>query len=430
LTTQAVAVAGLKRARHTGSGAWLLSGAMVASGVLAYAFHVLAARALGPQAYGQIAVLWAAMFLAAIVLFRPLEQTTSRAIAERLARGDEVWTVVRSVGLICGALVALCLLAAALGWEQISDRLFLGDDLLTGMLLLGIAAYGLAYLVRGLLGGLRWFNGYGLGLIADAVARLLVAAPLVLIASEGLAGAAMVAAGLAGAVVPLYLGRRLLGSLFTHRAGARFPLASALAFAAPASIIAVSDQLLVNGGALLVVVEGGQEATKVAGVVFAATMLVRAPVYVFQGLAASMLPNLTHIQALDDLTRFRRAVLRATGFLLAAGGVIVGLVAVAGPQVMEMLYGEGFEASRLELTLLGAGVACYLAAATFSQALLALDAGVRAAVAWSISSVFFVSFYFALPGSELARVSLAFALAAVSGLLLLGFGLARRLTKR
>jgi len=92
VSTQAVVV---ERAAHTAegprrrvvAGAWLLSGAMVVSGALAYAFHVLAARALGPHAYGQIAVLWAAMFLAAVVLFRPVEQTASRAIAERLARG-------------------------------------------------------------------------------------------------------------------------------------------------------------------------------------------------------------------------------------------------------------------------------------------------------------------------------------------------------
>src|SRR6185312_5916880 len=71
-------------------GAVLLSGATVASGILAYAYHVLAARVLGPEAYGLVAVLWAALFLLVVVLFRPLEQTTSRALADRLARVHEV----------------------------------------------------------------------------------------------------------------------------------------------------------------------------------------------------------------------------------------------------------------------------------------------------------------------------------------------------
>src|SRR5205085_11900400 len=65
-----------RRARtRTVSGAALVSGATLLSGVLTYAFHVIAARTLGPEGYGRIAVLWAAMFLGAVVLYRPLEQT-------------------------------------------------------------------------------------------------------------------------------------------------------------------------------------------------------------------------------------------------------------------------------------------------------------------------------------------------------------------
>ena len=58
---------------------------------------MLAARTLGPEAYGLVAVLWAALFLLVVVLFRPLEQTTSRALANRLARGHEVRSVLRAM---------------------------------------------------------------------------------------------------------------------------------------------------------------------------------------------------------------------------------------------------------------------------------------------------------------------------------------------
>jgi len=259
------------------------------------------------------------------------------------------------------------------------------------------------------------------------VVRLLVALPLIVVASKSVAGAAMVAAGLAGAFIPLYVGRGRLSSVVVDAPGKRFSLTTALAFAAPASIIAIADQFLVNGGSLLVMLEGGADASKAAGIVFAATMLVRAPVYVFQGLAASLLPNLTHIHALDDTARFRRAVLRTVGFLLAAGVLIVAFAAVAGPETMKVLYGTGFEVGRYELTLLAAGVGCYLAAATCSQALLALDSGARAAVAWTTSSAVFIALYFLLSGSELERISLAFVLTALVDFALLGFGLARKL---
>lgn len=408
------------------SGAWLLSGAMVGSGILTYVFHVLAARSLGADAYGQIAVLWAAVFLAAVVLFRPLEQTSARTIADRRARGEEIGTVLRSVGLICVAIVAVAIVAMAAGWSAVSDRLFLGSDTMTSLLVVGIAVYGVAYLTRGLLGGIRWFNGYGIGLLADAAARLLLALPLLFVASKDLAAVAVVAAGLAGALFPLYVGRRLFRGLSSAAGeGTGFRTGSALAFAAPASIIAAADQLLINGGPLLVMAEGGAAASKTAGVVFAATMLVRAPVYVFQGLAASLLPNLTHLQATNG-ARFRRAVLLTAGFLLAAGAMIVAFAAFAGPQAMQVLYGADFEAGRSELVLLGAGVAAYLAAATFSQALLAVDEGRWAAVAWGASAALFVGLYLGIPGDELRRISLAFAAATLAGLLLLASTLLRR----
>jgi O-antigen/teichoic acid export membrane protein len=402
---------------------------MVLSGVLTYAFHVLAARALGPDSYGRIAVLWGAMFLAAVVLFRPVEQTCSRAIADRLARGDEVATVIRSVLVLCAGVLVVAVVGGLAAWPVLSDGLFGGDDMLTAMLIVGTAVYGLAYLVRGFLGGVRWFSGYGLGLIADAVARIVVAAPLVFIASQNVAAAAIVAAGLAGIVVPLAAGHTLLRRQLVGEGGERFHPRAALAFAAPASIIAGADQLLVNGSPILVIAGGGAAASKEAGVVFAATMLVRVPVYVFQGLAASLLPNLTRLQATREADRFRRSVLRAVGILLGVSAVIAAGAALIGPQAMSILYGSGFDAGRVELTLLAASVGGYLAAATLSQALLAMDAGGRAAAAWALASVLFVGLYVILPGEALVRISIALAVALAVGSVILTAGLLRLLRR-
>ena len=407
------------------SGAWLLSGATVASGVLAYAFHVLAARALGAEGYGRIAVLWGAMFLGAIVLFRPIEQTASRAIASRLARGWEVRSVVVSAGRVAAIAFAGASVVLGLAWVPLSDALFDGDRLMTAMLLAGIAGYGLSYLARGLLGGVRWFAGYGLGLVADGAARLLVALPLVAFASTGLAALAMVAAGLAGAAVPVWLGRRHLRAALEPGAGERFRPGPTVAFAAPAAVIAGADQVLVNGSPILVVLAGGAGASATAGVVFAATMLVRVPVYVFQGVAASILPNLTRLHVVEDAAGFRAAVRRIVGVLLGAAAVMtVGAVAV-GPEAMRLLYGEGFDAGRTELGLLAVGVGSYLAASTISQALLAQDRGRAAAAVWACSAGIFVGLYVVLPGSELMRISSAFAVGMGVGALAVGGLLAR-----
>src|SRR5205807_4307861 len=177
-------------------------------------------------------------------------------------------------------------------------------------------------------------------------------------------------------------------------------------------------QLLVNGGPLLVTLGSGRGAGSTAGVVFAATMLVRAPVYVFQGFAASLLPNLTDLHARADRAEFRGAVLVTARVLLATGAAIVLAAAALGPPAMRFLYGDGFAASRTELALLGAGVGLYLAASTCSQALLALNSVRRAAVGWTAAAVLFVVSYAVAPGEPLERFSISFELSPVARLAL------------
>lgn len=426
VTAEAVGAApALKARRQALAGAGLVSAATLGAGLLIYAFHVLAARKLGPDAYGQIAVLWAALFLVVIVLFRPLEQTISRETANRRARGEESATVVRAVSRVALVLTGLLALGIGLAWPFLSDRLFLGNDLMTAMLLTGIALYGGAYVLRGVLAGVRWFPGYAVGLVGDSVVRLLVAAPLVVFASQNLAAAAIAAAALGGLVVPVLLGRRRLRNSLGGTANGGFEARSALGFAIPVGLVAGADQLLVNGGPLLVMLAGGTEASKAAGLVFAATMLVRVPVYLFQGLAASLLPNLTHLHAVSGAPRFRRAVQQTALALLGGGVLIVAGAAVAGPQAMAILYGDEFSAGRLELVLLATGVACYLGAATFSQALLALGAAGRAAVGWTSASAFFVGAYAVIPGEPLFRIATAFLIATAVALVALAATLLR-----
>lgn len=425
----ALAAARTRGRTRTLDGAWLLSGATVASGVLAYAYHVLAARSLGPEGYGLVAVLWAALFLAVVVLFRPLEQTTSRAFADRLARGEEVRTVLRAVALMYVGLSILILAAGAAAWSVLRDRLFLGDSLFVGALLIGTVVYGAAYVLRGVCGGSRWFRGYALLLVADGGVRLAVAAPLVFVASRDLAAAAAAAAAVGGLVLPVVVGRRLLRGVLARQSGQRFRSRTAVAFALPATVIAAADQVLVNGGPLLVMLGGGPDASKVAGVVFAATMLVRVPVFVFQGLATSLLSNLTSLHAAAETALFRRAVVQASTGLAACTAVLVVGAAALGPEAMQLVYGPEYIVGRLELALLGVGVGCYMATATFSQALLALDSGRLAAAGWVASAIAFLVLYAALSGDALMRVAVAFALATAAAVVLLALSLARRVRR-
>jgi O-antigen/teichoic acid export membrane protein len=432
VTTAAVTAAVLRRrqAERTPTasvGGSLLTVATIASGVLTYGFLVIAARTLGTAGYGAVGVLWAAMFVTAIVAFRPLEQTTSQAIAQRLAAGEDARVVVRTMTGVAAAVSVGVVIVFAVGWNTLSHRLFGSDTVLMVALVAGVLAYGASYLVRGILGGIRWFGGYAIVLLADGGVRLAVAVPLVAVASRGIAAVAIVAAGVAGAVTPLLLGRRRLPTALRGDGGngnASFPLRSAASFAAPATVIAAADQMLVNGAPLLVAAGGAPRAT--VGVVFAATMLVRAPVYVFQGFAASLLPNLTHLARAHGRRRLRHAIVRTAGALFLVGVGLSAVAGVAGPTLMRTVYGSTFDAPATALVLLAAGVACYLAAGAFSQALLALQSVVLAAACWSVAVVMFLTSYVVLPGAPLLRSSAALAIASLTAALALGTALVVR----
>lgn len=412
------------RLELTGTG--LLSAAMAVAGVLAYAFHILSARTLTTDEYGQIAALWAALFIAVVVLFRPLEQTTSRAVADRLTRGQEATTVLRSVAIVYGCLLVFVGITALLAWGTLTNGLFDGTSFMTAMLVVGIAGYGFQYVVRGILGGMRRFRGLSGIHVADGSVRLLVALPLLAVASKETAAAALAAAGLLGAILPLWRSRADVAGLKLGAAGEHFQLRTALRFAVPAAVIAGADQLLVNGAPLLVIGAGGRDATKTAAIVFAATMLVRVPVFLFSGVAGSILPNLARLNAADDHRRFTSTVTHVCFVFAGATVAIVAVAAAFGPSAMRLVYGPAYHAPASDLALLGLGAGCYLASATISQALLAMDRASRGAVAWAISAALFVCVVVFAPGDDLRRVSLGIALAMAASTLLLSLVFARR----
>ncbi len=387
----------------------LLSIGTLASGVLAYAFNVVAARALGPTVYGAVGALWAGMFLIAVLLFRPVEQTVSRAIADQVARGADARPVVRSAGWLTLVITLAAVAAMAAAWQPLTDGLFGGEPVLTVALIAGVTGYAASYFIRGLTGGVRWFGGYGLVLLADGGIRLVLALPLIFVASPTIAAVAIAAAAGGGALAPLFSRRRKrLDLIKDGEEPAEFAVGAAARFALPAAVIAGSEQVLVSGGPLLVLIAGGPGAAYAAGVLFAATLLLRAPVFLFQGVAASLLPNLTTFQARGDQARLHRATalvaLAMAGF---AAVLAVGSLA-CGPWAMEIIYGPGFEASRVDLALLAVGIGGFLAAGTFCQALLARGQTVLAASRWSLAAVTFVGLQLTLSGSDFHRVSVAF----------------------
>jgi O-antigen/teichoic acid export membrane protein len=307
-----------------------------------------------------------------------------------------------------------------LAWAPITDRLFGGEPVLTVALMAGLAGYGLSYFARGVVGGVQWFGGYGLVLLADGAIRFVLALPLLIVASQTVAAVAIAAAAAGGALAPLASRRR--GAVRRLVGGTRgtFALGSAVGFAMPAAVIAGCEQILVSGGPLLVLIAGGPGAAAAAGVLFAATLLVRAPVFLLQGVQASLLPSLTTFRARGDEASLHRATVNVALILSGFAGLMAAGALVAGPFAMRVMYGDEFIASRVDLALLCVGIGGFMAAGVFCQAALARAQAWRAASAWGAGAVAFIVLELLLSGTPFHRVSVAFAVgASVSGLLLM-----------
>ena len=162
-----------------GRGAALLSALIGVTGLLTYAFHSLAAHALGRDDYGVVAVLWAAVFLIASVIYRPVEQLLSRTLAERRAQGRPVGASLRVAATIQGGLVILFVAVALLARDPIQDELFNGNATFYWCMVAAVSFYAASYVARGFLAGEQRFGLYGGLVLMESASRVVFAVLLI-----------------------------------------------------------------------------------------------------------------------------------------------------------------------------------------------------------------------------------------------------------
>jgi O-antigen/teichoic acid export membrane protein len=419
-------------ARRFGRTAGLLSVGVGSAGLLTYVYFSLASHILDKVDYGEVVVLWSAVFVTISTLFRPVEQLLSRTIAERQARGQPIGQPLRVAATIqLGVAVAFAAAAVALR-EPLQDRLLSGNETLYWILVTAVLAFGASFFARGFLAGSRRFTLYAGLLLAESTARVSFA----LAVAVGIAsGQTAVALGIVAApllsltVVPLAFAHRAAAqSRATARAVARsraapapsgspsnrseFTLAAGSGFAAAVLLIMISEQCLLNAGPLLVRASEGAAA---AGFIFNVLMIARAPLVLFQAVATSLLPHLTRLRSSakeEDAEAFRLSI-RLTVGAIAAFAAAVGLVVlIAGPQLMQLAFGKKFSYDRVGLLVVTVGMGFYLSSGTLNQAALAQGQVRRAAACWLGCALAFIGWNLLPVLDEFRRVEVGFAGAA------------------
>ena len=183
-----------------------------------------------------------------------------------------------------------------------------------------------------------------------------------------------------------------------------FTLSQGTGFAVAVLAIMLAEQTFLNAGPLLVRATEGERGAAVAGFAFNVLLLARAPLVLFQAVQTSILPHLTRLWvgaggAPDDgeADPFRRSVNLTLAAIAAFAGSVALAMLVAGPWLMDLVFGGDFEYERGGLVLVSLAMGLYLSAATINQALLAQGRARQAATCWVGSAAGFVALLFVSP---------------------------------
>jgi O-antigen/teichoic acid export membrane protein len=417
-------------ARRYGRAAGLLSLGVGISGSITYLYFALASHNLERQDYGELVVLWSAVFITVSTLYRPVEQLLSRTLAEREARAEPVAQPLRVAATIQLALALVFALAALLLRDPLEDELLSGNETLYWVLLGAVLAYSAGYFARGFFAGTRNLGLYAGLLLFEALARVSFALAVAVGIAEGQSALALgiaFAPALSLLVLPYALARgqrRRYGARSPAPApnpaareprsstAVEFTLARGGGFAAAVLLIMFSEQVFLNAGILIV---NGSAGAAAAGFIFNVLMVARAPLVLFQAVATSLLPHLTRLRSTGQqkgMEAFQLSV-RMTVVIVAGFAAAVALVVLAlGPDLMQLAFGEKFSYDRAGLLIVTAGMGFYLTAVTLNQAALASGQVRRAAGCFALSAAAFVGWSLLPMLDEFRRIELGYAGAA------------------
>ncbi|HEY6732145.1 MAG TPA: hypothetical protein VI039_14110 [Solirubrobacterales bacterium] len=399
------------------------------TGLITYAYFLIASHTLSKPDYGQITVLWSAVFITISTLYRPVEQLLSRHVSERLAKGESLRQELRVATTIQIGLALFFAVVALVLRGPIQDDLLEGNETLYWVFFGAVLFYAASYFARGFLAGQRTFGLFTALILSESVFRTLFA---VLVAIGLLSGQSWVAVGIVAApslsllVVPFAFRRRAKkeqaaraeattadSGRGAEEAAEELTMKEGGGFAAAVLVIMFSEQAFLNAGPLIT---RGLQGAAAAGFIFNVLMLARAPLQLFQAVSTSILPHLTSLhtsKAPDSEREFHRSV-RGVLLGVAAFTAFTALVVlIAGPQLMQLAFSKKFEYDRPGLLLVTLGMGLYLASVTVNQACLAQGQVRRAAVRWISCASFFILWNFLpLVSNEFRRVEIGFALTA------------------
>jgi O-antigen/teichoic acid export membrane protein len=367
-------------------GALLITAAFVLSGAGAYGFLLVAARALGPAPYASLSAFWMLVFLLSPALLLPLEQEVARALADRRSRGLGGRPILlRAAGAGC-VIIAVVMTAATLAARPLVDQMFDGQHLLLPALGVALIGYLVQTLLRGAQAGLGRFDLYALTIGGDGALRLIGGLVMVALQVRTAVPFAMLV-GLAPLIAALPLVHITNRLVERGPAGRWSEFSMALGCLVTSSLLA---QGLLNAPPLVVKALASPAQRALAGQFLAGVVIARIPLFLFQGIQATLMPNLAGLAGAGRHQDLRRALWRLVGVILLFGIGAVAAATIAGRWALSLFFGRHLEPVVTDLTLLTAASMLYMLALVFAQLCIVLSGYSGVVCAWALGVAAFV----------------------------------------
>ena len=391
-------------------GLWL-----IVAGVTAYLFLAISGRALGSNRYSALAVLWVLAFTAAPGFFQPLEQEIARAIAARRARRVGTLPVIERAaltgGLLAVGLVVVILVAALV--SPLVDSLFKGQSLLAWALAIMLVGYLAEHMTRGVLAGYDRFGPYGLLVGSEGILRLVACIVFVVIGVEDAGPYGLLVALAPFAAVAISL-RGQKGLVEPGPPASWKEISANIGFLVAGSALALA---LLNAAAVVVQLLSSSSESDKTSWIFAGMLLSRVPLYFFQAIQATLVPELSEQRGAGEREAFRAGLRKLTIAVIVIGMASAIGSTVLGPWAVRTFFGSDFQLSARDMALLGFGSAFYMLALTLGQALIALEHHGRYAFGWVVGVVAFLVTVLVGGSDVLLRGELAYFVGSIAALI-------------
>ena len=373
----------------------LLGTATIAAGALG--FQVISGRALGSEEFTPVGAAWTVVFFAFTVLMIPSEQFITRHLALNGGR----WQPSRHGLVQLAGAVAVSTLGSAAFAAATLDRFFAGDS----RFVIALAAAGASRAVlafgRGFLAGRRRFVAYGVATGAEGAVLVPGAIVVALVSPSALTFVwLLVIAPLAIFFVKPF------ARVDFEQVGVDRTEAERATFLGSLVLATGASQVVIAGGPIFVGLVGGTPSE--VSIYFVTFTLFRGPVTSSYNLIARFLPDFTELAARGEQRQLSIWAARLGAIGLGTTALFGILGYLAGPTVVELLYGAEFAPPAGVAALGAAAVGAALVGLLISQVYVARGRTEQMAAIWLVAMTVAGIVLVAVSGEPLVQVARAF----------------------